>query len=110
MARVLVVGEMLVPHADDDLAGIEFGHPSGQDVLRTPRRGRAIMLRMDDGQSVGHSARVHEAVGMVRVQAGCSDEDAFVLMHERATMSAVTMEEIIDAVVDGSIRFDRDSH
>jgi len=27
-------------------------------------------------------------------------------MHERATMSHMPMEEVIDAVVDGSIRFD----
>ena len=45
---------------------------------------------------------------MVCVQAECSVDEAFVMMHERATMSAVTMEEIIDAVVDGSIRFDRE--
>ena len=66
------------------------------------------MRRMDDGQLRGHRAVVQEAIAMVRVQADCSVEEAFVMMHERATMSAVTMEEIIDAVVDGSIRFDRD--
>ena len=66
------------------------------------------MLRMDDEQLLGHSARVHEAVGMVCVQAECSIDEAFVAMHERASLSGVTMEEIIDAVVDGSIGFDRD--
>jgi hypothetical protein len=43
---------------------------------------------------------------MVREQAECTIEESFVLMHERATMSGVTMEEIIEAVVDGSIRFE----
>ena len=66
------------------------------------------MLRMDDGQLRGHSARVQEAIATVRVQGDCTVEEAFVMMHERATMSAVTMEEIIDAVVDGNIRFDRE--
>jgi len=51
-----------------------------------------------------HSERVDQAVGMIRDQADCTMEEAFVLMHERATMSAMTMEEIIDAVVEGSIR------
>jgi AmiR/NasT family two-component response regulator len=62
---------------------------------------------MDETNSE-HSARVNQAVGLVRSQAECSTEEAFVLMHEEATMSTATMEEIIDAVVDGSIRFDGD--
>jgi hypothetical protein len=64
------------------------------------------MLRVDDRQLSGHSARVSDAVRMVRDQADCSIEEAFVLMHERATMSGVTMEEIIDAVVKGNVRFE----
>ena len=64
------------------------------------------MRRVDDRQLPGHSDRVGDAVRMVRDQAECSIEEAFVLMHERATMSGVTMEEIIDAVVDGSVRFE----
>lgn len=64
------------------------------------------MLPMDDRQLPGHSARVSDAVRMVREQAECTIEESFILMHERATMSGVTMEEIIDAVVDGSIRFE----
>ena len=64
------------------------------------------MRRVDDLPLPGHSARVGDAVRMVREQAECSIEEAFVLMHERATMSGETMEETIDAVVDGSVRFE----
>jgi hypothetical protein len=68
--------------------------------------GRGIMLRMGNGELPEHSARVGEAVRMVRLQADCTVEEAFVLIHERATMSAATMEEVIDAVVEGTITFD----
>jgi AmiR/NasT family two-component response regulator len=52
-----------------------------------------------------HGARVTEAVGMVRAQAACTTEEAFVLMHERAQISGQTMENIVDAVLDHSIHF-----
>ena len=64
------------------------------------------MLRVDDRPLPGHSAQVSDAVRVVRDQADCSIEEAFVLLHERATMSGVTMEEIIGAVVKGSVRFE----
>jgi len=38
---------------------------------------------------------------MVRAHVACTVEEAFVLMHEPATMSGVTMKDIIDAVVQG---------
>lgn len=63
------------------------------------------MRLMADRQLPGHSARVSDAVRRVRDQADCSIDEAFVLMHERATMSGATMEEIIDAVVNGGLRF-----
>ena len=52
-----------------------------------------------------HSERVNQAVEKIREQADCTMEEAFVLMHERATMSGMTMEEIMDSVVAGRIRF-----
>ncbi len=42
---------------------------------------------------------------MVGAQAGCTMEEAFVLMHERAQISGVTMEDIVNAVLDHSIQF-----
>ncbi|MDQ1509419.1 MAG: hypothetical protein QOG50_1263 [Actinomycetota bacterium] len=46
---------------------------------------------------------------MVRAQTKCSVEEAFVLLHERATMSAGTMEQIIDAVIEGKVSFGPDA-
>jgi hypothetical protein len=64
---------------------------------------------MSDARPPEHSAPVDEAVSKVRSQTGCTLEEAFVLMHERATMSNVTMEDIIDAVIEGEVTFDVDS-
>jgi AmiR/NasT family two-component response regulator len=60
---------------------------------------------MGDGAAFEHSERVKEAVGIVRAQADCTMEEAFVLMHERAQISGVTMEDIVVAVLDHSIQF-----
>ena len=61
---------------------------------------------MADGAESEHGARVDQAVDIVCLQADCSTTEAFVLMHERAMTSGLTMEEIIDAVAAGGIRFD----
>jgi hypothetical protein len=58
-----------------------------------------------DGAVFEHGERVTEAVGMVRAQADCTMEEAFVLMHERAQISGVSQEDIVDAVLDHSIQF-----
>jgi hypothetical protein len=63
-------------------------------------------MNMRDEALPDHSKDANQAVRIVRAQAGGTTEEAFVLMHERATMSHTTMEQVIDAVVDGSIRFD----
>jgi AmiR/NasT family two-component response regulator len=60
---------------------------------------------MGNGAAFEHGERVTEAVGIVRLQTACTMEEAFVLMHERAQMSGVTMEDIVDAVLDHSIHF-----
>ncbi len=64
---------------------------------------------MDTNGGEHYDARLKRAVGMVRVQADCTIEKAFVLLHERATMARLTMEEIVDAVLEGLIRFDQGS-
>ncbi len=63
------------------------------------------MARMSEDAAFGHGDQVQHAVDLVRAQADCTLEEAFVLMHERATMSGTTMEKIIASVLDGSIRF-----
>jgi hypothetical protein len=65
----------------------------------------AIMWRMSDDEEFDHGDRVNQAVGIVRDQANCSLEEAFVLMHERATVTGSSMQQVIDAVVDGNICF-----
>ena len=49
---------------------------------------------------------VHRAAGRVSVQVGCRVEQALALMREQAEASRVTLGEIADAVLDGSLRFD----
>lgn len=63
------------------------------------------MARMGEDATFAHGDQVQQAVDLVRVQAGCTVEEAFVLMHERATMSGTTMQKIIASVLDESIRF-----
>ncbi len=52
-----------------------------------------------------HSDQVSQAVAVIMEQASCTMEEAFVLMHERATMSGSSMEDVMSGVADGSIRF-----
>jgi hypothetical protein len=73
--------------------------------VQSPAAGRDHGVMGDEAGSE-HGGRANQAVGIVRLHADCSTEQAFAVMHERATMSGLTMEEIIDAVVDGTIRFD----
>jgi hypothetical protein len=63
-------------------------------------------VKMSDEALFDHDTHANQAIALVRAQADCTTEAAFVIMHERATMSRMPMEEVIDAVVDGSIRFD----
>jgi len=52
-----------------------------------------------------YSAQVHQASGMVATQAGCSFDDALVLMHDRAATEGQTLDQIARAVLERSIRF-----
>jgi hypothetical protein len=49
--------------------------------------------------------RMTEASGMVSIQAHCSVTEAVRLMRDRAEMSGLSLEEVVTAVVDRSIRF-----
>jgi len=59
-----------------------------------------------NGSPFKQTARVSQAAGMVSVQANCDVEQALILMHTRATASRVTVDQLADAVIDGSVRFD----
>jgi AmiR/NasT family two-component response regulator len=52
-----------------------------------------------------HSFTVYQAQGMVTVQAACTFAEAFAMMHERAQVQRMTVEEVAEAVVERRIRF-----
>jgi AmiR/NasT family two-component response regulator len=59
----------------------------------------------NDGTPYG-SARVHQASGMVSVQAACTPDEALALMEARAVQIDRTLAEIALGVIDHSITFD----
>jgi hypothetical protein len=59
---------------------------------------------MDDERP--YSARVHQASGMVAVQAMCSIADAVQLMKGRAAETGYPLDEIATGVIQRVIRFD----
>ena len=59
-----------------------------------------------NGSRSKHTARVNQAAGMVSVQANCGVEAALILMETRAAASRVTVDDIAEAVIDGSVRFE----
>jgi hypothetical protein len=52
------------------------------------------------------SNRVAQATGMISVQAGCSVDDALLLLGVRAEALGSSMEDTALDVLDGVIRFD----
>ena len=59
-----------------------------------------------NGSRSKHTARVNQAAGMVSVQASCEVEEALILMQTRAAASRLTVDDIAEAIIDGSVRFD----
>ena len=53
---------------------------------------------------------VAAAAGMVSVQAGCTPDDALVLITARAEKCGSDVEDIAKAVVDRRVRFDKPSN
>jgi len=51
---------------------------------------------------------VARAQRLVSVQAGCSDDEALMLMRETAGASEIGLDILADCVMDGSVRFDRE--
>jgi len=54
----------------------------------------------------GHSDRVHQAQGMVSVQAGCSVDEALALMQATARETGNTLDEVADEVISRRLRYD----
>ena len=52
-----------------------------------------------------YGAKVHQASGMVSVQADCALEAALDLMVERAQVSGQSLDDVADAVLERRIRF-----
>jgi AmiR/NasT family two-component response regulator len=52
------------------------------------------------------SDRVHQAQGMVSVQAGCSLEAALALMQATARETDNTLDEVADEVISRRLRYD----
>ena len=53
-----------------------------------------------NGSGPRHSDRVHQAQGMVSVQAGCSLDEALEKMKERAAKTGQSLEDLAAAVLD----------
>jgi anti-anti-sigma factor len=90
------------------------------NVQDGPRRtfdglGLADLLRYDrkqveaetDRPSDVHSAEVKEAAGIVSRQTGCRIEEALAMMWERADDAGASLDDIANAVLHHSLRFDR---
>ncbi len=54
-----------------------------------------------------YCAQVHQASGMVSVQANCSLDEALFLMRERAEETHQSLREIADSTLGHQIRFAR---
>jgi hypothetical protein len=63
------------------------------------------MLRVMGDRGLANRVRMGEASGMVSIQAHCSVTEAIALMRRRAEISGATLDEVVIAVVDRSIRF-----
>jgi AmiR/NasT family two-component response regulator len=55
--------------------------------------------------TVEYSVRVHQASGMVSVQAACTIDEALTKLHARARSTGQTVEEVAVAVVERRTRF-----
>jgi hypothetical protein len=54
---------------------------------------------------LSRSDRVHQAVGMISVQAECSIDDALERLEKAAQMMSQTLEQIAVAVIERRMRF-----
>ena len=64
------------------------------------------MSKRNGSRPSGHSDRVHQAQGMVSVQAACSLDEALALMQATAAETAKTLDDVADEVLSRRLRFD----
>ena len=60
---------------------------------------------MSEGPDSRYGIEIHQAAGMVSIQADCELERAYVLMSDHAEAAHVSLDEVASAVVDRSIHF-----
>jgi hypothetical protein len=60
---------------------------------------------MSQGPHSRYNMQIHQAAGIVSIQADCELEQSYVLMSDRATVAQVSLDDIALAVIDRSIRF-----
>jgi AmiR/NasT family two-component response regulator len=60
----------------------------------------------ENGTGTEYTYRVHQAQGVVAVQAGCSMSDALALMKNTAQATGETLESIAAEVLNHAVRFD----
>jgi AmiR/NasT family two-component response regulator len=58
-----------------------------------------------NGSPPVYSATVHQASGMVSLQADCTFAEAIQLMNDRAIVQGLTLEDVAAAVLDRSMSF-----
>jgi hypothetical protein len=85
--------------------------PLGRVSSRCARRGhlRGLRLSVDDRirlQVPLHRAAVHQAAGMVSVQASISINDALTLIRASAFAESCAVGDLAASIVDGNVRFD----
>jgi len=56
----------------------------------------------------GDGSRIAQATGRVAVQVGCTVDDALEILQIHAKETAQTVEQVADAVLAGTLRFDDD--
>jgi AmiR/NasT family two-component response regulator len=57
------------------------------------------------GNGSPFSAELHQAQGMVSVQAGCTMDEALELLRDRAMVEGLSLKAIAAGVIDRTIRF-----
>ena len=71
-----------------------------------PRSRRSQYREMPDTPSYEYSVPVNQAFGIVAAQIGGTVAEAIPLVKDRASELGVTLEQIADAIIDGTVVFD----
>lgn len=68
---------------------------------------RAYPRPVNQGPISRYNIEIHQAAGMVSIQADCELEQSYALMSDRAKLGRVSLDDIALAVIDRSICFAR---